>query len=697
MWNYLVLFCSDLWVKSLHLSLVLLYSLELALIRIFCIKGMVMFFLRYFGLSSVSLPVLCYLIYHLILTTAFASSLPENHVGADNDQNSPTATAFVGAESVPENELASSEPAKTKAIKQHAIALHGEPAYPENFTHFNYVNPNAPKGGQLRQDAMGSFDSLNPYIIKGSAVAGIGQLFETLTYQSPDEAFTQYGLLAQFIERDPENHWVRFYLRPEARFHNGLSVTAQDVAFSFNILKEKGAPFYKSYYAEVTEAVVLDKLTVQFNFVSSTNKELPLIVGSLPVFSEQYWQEHDFSKADLQIPVGSGPYKIKEMDAGRSITYQLDPNYWGKELAVNKGRYNIETLIYEYYRDSSVALEAFKSGRIDYRVESSSKDWATAYEGQALSDGRFIKEEIDNKNPQGMQAFLFNTRRSKFADVNARRAFTELFDFEWTNTRLFYSAYKRSNSFFSGSELAASTLPEPDELALLNPYKSQLPAEVFTQIYQAPVTSGDGNIRPQMRRAVALLKKAGWQLKDGKMIDAKGKQLQVEFMLFQKSFERVVLPYVRNLAKVGIKSSIRVVDISQYINRLNSFDFDLIVGSFGQSASPGNEQLEYWGSDSAEKQGSRNWLGIKNPVVDALIANIVHAPDRSALVTAVKALDRVLLWGHYVIPQWHLNTWRVAYWQQLKRPATLPQFSLALDTWWIAPETTLAEQKQGAK
>ena len=571
---------------------------------------------------------------------------------------------------------------------RHAIAMHGEPAYGNSFTHFDYVNLNAPRTGSLRRSAMGSFDNFNAYIVKGVTADGTGYLFDTLMQQSGDEAFTLYSLVAEFIEVPDDRSWVRFHLNPNARFSDGSELTASDVEFTFNVLIEKGVPQLRAQYKEVTRVEVESKSVIKFSFKDNKNKELALILAQLPVFSEKDWQGKDFAKANLNIPLGSGPYSIKSFDAGRSIDYQRNDDYWAKDLPVNRGRYNFKHIIFDYYKDGSIAFEAFKAGDVDFRAENISKQWATGYQGKQFTSGKIIKEEIQHQNPQGMQAFWFNLRRDKFKDANVRKALGLMFDFEWTNKTLFYGAYKRSDSFFSNSELAATGIPQGDELALLAPFKAQLPPELFTQVYTLDKTKGDGRVRKQQRQAIKLFKQAGWTLKSGKMVDVNGKQLSVEFLVYSPSFERVIQPFRKNLQRIGVASEIRIVDVSQYVNRLNNFDFDIYTLTQAQSLSPGNEQLSMWGSEFANVPGTLNRIGLQDPVVDALVAKVINATDRDSLITATKALDRVLLWKNLVIPQWHISSYRVAYWQQIHRPEKLPKYGLAIDSWWHQDTTS---------
>ncbi|WIX04527.1 extracellular solute-binding protein [Stutzerimonas balearica] len=573
------------------------------------------------------------------------------------------------------------------AAPRHALTLYDEPPkYPANFKHFEYANPDAPKGGVLRQAGFGSFDSLNPFINKGVSAEDIGLIYDTLTTNSLDEPFTVYGLLAEKIERGPKNDWVRFYLRPQARFHDGQPVTAEDVAFTFETLISQGAPQYRAYYADVDKVVVEGKRQVRFDFKHAGNRELPMILGQLPVLPKHWWAERDFTSGSLEPPLGSGPYRVERVQPGRSISYARVEDYWGRDLAVNRGFYNFDRLVFDYYRDNTVALQAFKAGQFDYWLETSAKNWATAYDIPAVHEGRLIKEEIPNYNPTGMQGFIFNIRRPLLQDRRVREALALLFDFEWTNRQLFNGAYFRTHSYFDNSELASSGLPGKDELAVLEPLRGQIPDEVFEKPFELPVTDGNGIIREQQRRAYQLLTEAGWRVENDRMVDAQGKPVKLEFLLVQSEFERVLLPYKRNLADLGIELEIRRVDVSQYVNRLRSRDFDMIVSGFGQSNSPGNEQREYWHSVSADNPGSRNFIGLKDPAIDTLVEQLIAADTRQELITHTRALDRVLLWGHYVVPNWHIKTWRVAYWNHLAHPQVTPRQDIGLMTWWTRPE-----------
>jgi len=568
-----------------------------------------------------------------------------------------------------------------------AIAMYGEPKYKPGFAHFDYANPDAPKGGELRQAEIGAFDSVNPFIVNGQAAGPSAFPFETLLVGSADEPFSRYGLIAASVEVPADRSWEIFNLRPEARFHDGSPVTADDVVFSFDILKEKGAPNYRLYYQAVTKAEKLGDRRVKFTFAAGMNRELPLIMGELPVLSKAYYASHKFEETTLDPPLGSGPYKIVSVDAPRSIVLERVPDYWGRDLAVNRGLDNFDRLRFDYYRDTTVALEAFKAGAYDLRPENESKKWATEYDFPAVKDGLVLKKAFPNQRPQGMQAFAFNIRpdRPQFQDARMRHALAYAFDFEWTNAHLFYGQYTRTASYFSNSDLASSGLPSPAELKLLEPLKDRIPPEVFTQTYAPPKTDGTGNIRENLRSALELLKQAGWSIKDGKLVDAAGKQLAFEILLDQPTWERIALPFVQNLERLGVAAKVRTVDSAQYEYRVKHFDYDMIVWVWGESESPGNEQREFWGSDSADQPGSQNVVGIKNQAVDSLIASLVASPDRDSLVAATRALDRVLLWNHYVIPHWHLAADRLAWWDKFGMPETIPSQGVQTMSWWVDP------------
>ncbi len=568
----------------------------------------------------------------------------------------------------------------------HAIAMHGEPKYNKDFISVEYISNSAEKGGDIVRSSIGTYDTFNPFTLKGTSAAGIGLLYETLTTGSSDEAFTEYGLLAKSIEWPDDRSWVTYTLRDEAKWHDGKKITSDDVVWTFNTLMEKGHPFYKYYYGDVSEVIKISENKVKFLFSTNTNKELVLIVGQLPVLPKHYWENKNFEETTLDVPIGSGPYKIKSFDAGRSITYELDLNYWGFKnniVPIKVGKDNMGSIRYDYYKDRGVEREAFKSGEIDFFSENSSKEWATSYDINAVNEGIIKKELIAHENPQGMQAFAFNTRKDIFADKKVRKALSYAFDFEWTNKNLFYGAYKRTDSFFENSELASSGLPSQEELAYLNPYMDQLPKEIFNEEYRNPKTDGSGFIRSELQEATKLLKEAGWVLKDGKLENSKGEIFEFEILLVSPAFERIVLPFIDNLEKLGINATLRTIDSSQYQKRIESFDFDMVVFTFSQSLSPGNEQRNFWSSGAADTNGSRNIIGIKNDVIDLLIENLINAKDREDLITITKALDRVLLWNYYVIPQWHISSYRVLYWDIFDQPKQKPKYSLGFDTWWV--------------
>ena len=570
----------------------------------------------------------------------------------------------------------------------HAIAMHGEPKYNNNFLNLDYVNPNAPKGGKVVYSSTGTYDTFNPFTLKGTAVAGIGNLYESLTTSTSDEPFTEYGLIAETIEWPDDRSWVAFKIRKEAKWHDGKKITPEDVIWTFNTLIEKGHPFYKYYYGDVVEVKKIDNLTVRFNFKGNTNLELPLILGQLPVLPKHYWENRNFEETTLEIPVGSGPYRIDSFDPGRSITYSRNENYWGSNLAIKKGTDNFGQIKYEYYKDRGIEREAFKSGEIDFFSENSSKEWATSYDIPAVKKNLIIKELIKHENPQGMQGFAFNIRKNIFKDIKVRKALTYAFDFEWTNNNLFYDAYIRTDSFFENSELSSYGIPQGKEFNLLQNLKLDndklIPKDVYIREFKPPKTDGSGFIRKELSQATKLLKESGWKIKEGKLFKEDTQEyFKFEILLVSPAFERIVLPFKKNLEKLGIEANIRTVDSSQYQQRLETFDFDMVVSTFRQSLSPGNEQRDFWGSNAADTNGSRNIIGIKNIAIDKLIERVISAKDRNDLIVATRALDRVLLWNYYVIPQWHISSYRVLNWDIFGKPKVKPKYSLGANTWWI--------------
>ena len=586
---------------------------------------------------------------------------------------------------------AEAQEAAAKPPRHHALSLVGEPRFPADFKHFDWVDPDAPKGGRIRQWTMGGFDSLNNFSVKGEDAAGLGLISDQLMTSSPDEPSTEYGLIAAWVSHPADYSSVTFGLRPEARWHDGKPLTADDVIFSLDALK-KAHPRFAFYYKNVVKAEKTGDHEVTFTFDMKGNRELPVIVGQITVLPKHFWtgtgadgQPRDITKSSLEVPLGSGPYRIKSFEAGRGIVYERVEDYWAKDLPVTRGQWNFDEISYTYFRDDTPAFEAFKSGQIDIRAENSANRWATQYGFDAVTKGLVKKEALKHARVASMQAFAFNTRRPQFQDVRVRRAFNLAFDFDMLNKSFFYDQYTRVGSFFANSELASSGLPQGRELEILQTLKDQLPAELFTTDFKVPV--GGAEHRNNLREAVKLMQQAGWTVKDGKLVDGKGETLKAEFLLVQPDFERIVLPYIDNLKKIGVDATARIVDTSQYKRRTDDFDYDIIIDGFGQSHSPGNEQRDLWGSEAAKRPGSQNSVGIQSPAIDALIERVIAAGNREDLVAATRALDRVLLWGFYVVPQWYYPFDRIATWDVFGRPAKLPSQSPAsvLQTWWIDP------------
>ncbi len=583
---------------------------------------------------------------------------------------------------------------------RHGLSLFGDLKYPAGFEKFDYVNVDAPKGGRARLFSVGTFDSLNPYTFKGNATGLIGLTMDSLMTTSLDEASAEYGLIAEAVKMPEDFSSVTFKLRAEARFHDGSPVTPEDVIWSMIELK-KAHPRYNFYYKNVVSGEKTGDQEVTFKFSESGNRELPQIVGQLPVLSKAWWtgkndkgETRQLNETTLEAPLGNGAYKVASVKPGRSITLKRADDYWGKDLPVNRGQNNFDEIFTIYYRDSTVALEAFKGDEYDFRVENSSKDWATAYDFPAVKKGNVINEEITLKNSQGMQSFALNTRREKFADARVRKALNLAFDFEWANENLFFGQYVRTSSFFSNSELAATGKPDDAELAILEPLKDRLPPEVFTTEYTNPVYGSQKNKRNNLRAAAKLLQETGWKVDPKRVLrNARGEAFSIEFLLVSPLFERIVLPYTQQLKLLGIQTRVRTVDDSQYTRRVQTFDFDIVVGSWGQSLSPGNEQRDFWGSASADRDGSRNLVGIKDEAIDQLIDKVIFARDRAGLVAATKALDRTLLWNHYVVPMWHIPYQRVAYWNRFGKPDVQPDHSLGFPSIWWFDEAKAAKVK----
>ena len=582
-----------------------------------------------------------------------------------------------------------------EVLRAHAISMFDSetPRYPADFRHFDYVNPDAPKGGSLRLASQGSFDSFHPFIPKGNAV-GTGAV-ETLLVTSADEPFTGYGLIAESIEWPRDRSWVIFHLRPQARWHDGTPITAEDVAWSFETLVSQGNPQYRFYYSAVASAEALDAARVRFTFSESNNRELPLIVGQLPILPKHYWATRDFGATTLEPPLGSGPYQIREFEAGRFTVRERVEDYWGRDLAVRRGMQNFQTIRTDFFRDATPIRLALKAGDIDYRLENQAKAWAEDYNVSVVEKGWLKKELVANRRPTGMQAFVMNTRREQFSDPRVREALALAFDFEWTNRNLFNGQYTRTRSYFSNSDLAARGKPEGEELAVLEPFRGQVPEAVFGEAYAPPVTDGSGWLRENLRRANALLQDAGWAVQDLQLVNAKtGAPFRFEILLVSPAFERIVLPYVRNLKRLGIEAKVRLVDENQYINRFRQFDFDMMVWVWGQSETPGNEQYEYWSQAAADSAGSRNLAGVRDPVVDELIGLMLRSDSREQLNQRTRALDRVLSWGHYVVPHWHIRADRILYWDKFGRPETPVRTGVMTDRWWFDAERASALEKE---
>jgi microcin C transport system substrate-binding protein len=582
-------------------------------------------------------------------------------------------------------------------VRTPGLALLGTPALAPDFSHFPWVNPDAPKGGEVTLSTIGTFDSFNPFIVRGQPAAAAAQVFDSLLARNDDEPEAEYGRLAGAIDIAADRMSVTFDIRPEARFSDGAPVTAEDVAWSFETLLAKGRPIYRQYYAGVAEAAVEGPRRITFRFHSNASRELPMILGELPILPKHWWQGRDFEHPLTDPPVGSGPYRIGTFEFGRSITLERVPHWWAAEQPTAKGRYNFDRVRTEYFRDSTVAMEAFKAGQIDYRSENAAKDWATGYDFPAVQKGWVIKEAIRHQLPTGMQGWALNTRRPLFADRRVREALALAFDFQWANANLFHGAYTRTESYFSNSDLASSGLPEGAELSLLERWRDKLPAEVFSQPYKLPVTDGSGNNREGLRRALVLLRQAGWEVKDRKLVDAQGQPFSFEILLNEPSLERVALPYRQWLGRLGIEANVRTVDAAQYQHRLDSYDFDMAMEVIGQSDSPGNEQTGMWTCAAAKLEGGDNLMGVCDPVVDALVPLVVNASDRAELLTATHALDRVLLWGWYLVPNWHLRSVWIAYWNRFGRPEAPVQPGVVFDSWWIdAGKSTALEAARSA-
>ncbi|HWH85334.1 MAG TPA: extracellular solute-binding protein [Pseudomonas sp.] len=592
--------------------------------------------------------------------------------------------------------LALSSTASATITESHGYAQFGTLKYPARFTHFDWVNPQAPKGGTLRVMAFGTFDTVNPYTFKGTSPVttanflqyGINELNEPLMVgtgqysPSGDEPASSYGLIAQSVEYSEDRSWVVFNLRPEARFHDGAPITAYDVAFSYRLLLKEGHPLYRTALQEVLRVDILNKQRIRFVLKRSGNPLLILRLGELPVLPQHYWKDRDFKATTFEPPLGSGPYRITSVTPGRQLIFERVKDYWGKDLPVNRGKYNFDRMEVEFYRDSDVAFEAFKAGEFDIYIEHQAKNWVNGYNFPAVRRGEVIKAQIPHQIPTQTQGLFMNTRRATFADVRTREALGLMFDFEWTNRALFSDAYKRATSYYPNSEFTASGLPVGHEWLMLKPYKDQLPARLFTEPFTLPKTDGRGIPRETMRKALALLAEAGWKLNGQRLQNAEGQPLRFELLLVNPSLERLYQPYIENLNSIGIDARLRTVDRAQYKQRLDQFDFDMISMTLGQTLSPGLEQWQYFHSSQVNVKGSKNYAGIANPVVDHLLEQLLAARTRDEQVAAGKALDRVLLWQHYSIPNWYLNYHRLAYRNRLAF-VTTPPYTLGLSAWWL--------------
>ena len=572
----------------------------------------------------------------------------------------------------------------TSAAPTHCLSLYDPCKYPANFAHFDYVNPNAPKGGIVKMAESGTFDSLNPFILKGVKAPQVGMTFDTLMTGSQDEPQSAYGLIAESAELATDHSYVDFMLRKEARFHDKTTMTADDVVFSFDTLTQKGDPTYRIIFAPIKSVEKLGVHKVRFHFADQVTREAPLIAGSLPVLSKAYFSKVAFDKTTLEPLLGSGPYKIESVDPGRGIVYKRVADYWAKDLPVNVGQNNFGTIRYEMYRDDNVALEAFKSGQFDFRREYVARNWAKNYDAPAIKDGRIIKRDVADLTPQGMQGFVFNTRGEKLSDRRVREAITLSMDYEWLNKNIFYNAYVRNRSFFGNTDFEAKGTPSKEELALLLPYKDSLPPALFEREFTPPTTDGNGNPRENLLKAQKLLDEAGWVVKDGKRVNAKGEPLNIEFMLRQPTMERVIGPMRKNLERLGITSSLRMVDDAQYQKRIDESDFDIVSIWVNRGLFyPGGEQKALWDSSQADVKGANNLAGVKNPAVDHILDALTSAKNKEELVAAGRALDRVLSFEYYVIPNWRSGSFRIAYWNKFGMPATVPKYSLGFQSWWV--------------
>ncbi|MEH6546928.1 MAG: extracellular solute-binding protein [Sneathiella sp.] len=570
------------------------------------------------------------------------------------------------------------------AEKLHGLAMHGAPKYPAGFSHFDYTNPDAPVGGTLRLGLIGSFDTVHPFILKGVKPEGWRNTFQPLMIRSKDEPFTLYGNLAETIEIAEDRSWIIFNINPKAKFSNGSPVTAEDVLFSYETLRDKGRPNVRTYYKKATEVIVTGPLSIKFTFGEEEGRwEMPLIMGLMSVLSKAEFESRDFEKTTLSPFIGSGPYVFDKIEPGRRVSYKRNPDFWGWDLPQNKGRHNFDTLIYDYFRDDDVALEAFKAHTLDARFESDAGKWIDAYNPRGGSTNSFVKAEPKLQIPAPMLAMVFNTRRDKFADRRVRMALTQAFDFEWVNANILQSIYKRTDSFFENSSLASTGPISDAERELLTPFTDELPKDVFDGEFSLPVTDGSGRNRSNLRTARKLLAEAGWDIIDGTLRNkTTGEPFTIEFLVNNNDYVKLIAPFQKNLQTLGITTNIRQSDTASYQNRLNEYDFDMIINSWGQSLSPGNEQAFYWSRNAADTSGTRNYPAIRLAAVDKMIELIASAKTREQLENATLALDRMLLWGYYVIPLYHTDSQWLAHWPQIKLPPEPSFWGTSTDLWW---------------
>ncbi len=579
--------------------------------------------------------------------------------------------------------------AEAKVTVSHAIALRGEPKYKQGFRNFDYVNPDAPKGGGIVLHDIGTYDNFHRFALRGIPVAASSNFYDTLMTGSDDEIDVLYGLIAEKIEYPDDYSWIIFHLNPKARHQDGKRITSADVVFSFNTFVEKGVPQFKQYYKNVSKVEALDEQRVRFT-LSEPDKDLLMALGGLNVLPKHFWETRDFSEPLTTVPLGSGAYTVKDFKLGQYVVWERIKNYWGADLPVNKGRMNLDTMRYDYYRDDTVSLEAFKAVEYDFREENVALYWSTMFTGSAFASGRIVKEEIPHDIPQGMQAMVFNIQRPIFADRRVRMAVGYAMDFEWMNKNLFYDQYTRTRSYFQNTEYAATGLPGAGERKILEAIKDKIPPEVFTKAYEPPKTDGSGNIRENTRAALALFKEAGWEIRDGKLVEVKtGKPFEFELLLYSPTMERIAIPVQKNLERFGATMKIRMVDTTQFTNRLRERDFDMITGGYSANAYPSTGLKIVWRSDYLDY--TWNTAGVQDPAVDYLIDGIEENQENAAaLLDWGRALDRVLQWNHYVVPEWHISKFRVAYVNKYSRPAVRPKYSLGLDTWWLDPKKEAA-------